>query len=121
MTTDQLGHEWRKFKNDMENRIPILDEEFENMIYDEFQKITELHRLDQKILDYAATAGPFISRLIKDIVKDLTGKTNLYYEIFEKDKLPGVSPVNEMIKGKNKDLLMHWLRRKEMSVRGNDS
>jgi len=39
-------------------------------------------------------------------VKDLTGKTDLYYEIFEKKKLPGISPVNQMIKGKNEELLM---------------
>jgi len=58
---------------------------------------------------------------MKDIVKGLTGNTKLYYDIFEKEKLPGVSPVNEMVKGKNKELLANWRTRKEMSVCSNVS
>jgi len=36
MNKDQLGHEWRKFKMDMRNRIPTVDDEFEQSIYEEF-------------------------------------------------------------------------------------
>ena len=46
-------------------------------------------------------------------MKDLTGKTDLYYQIFEKEKLPGTSPVNQMITGKNEELLRHWTERKQ--------
>ena len=49
MSEDQQKHEWRKFKQDMKNRVNIIDEEFEAEILKEFNKITSLHQAEKAV------------------------------------------------------------------------